>query len=65
MITVGNWRRHIAGTALEEGVAVTVSCGSQEEAQEALRKLIRPDDTILIKGSRGMKMEKILELFKQ
>jgi len=65
VITVGEMARHIAGAALEDGVNVTVSCSSHEEAQEALRKLLQPGDTILIKGSRGMKMEKILELFKK
>ena len=62
---MGERARHSAGAALEDGVNVTVSCSSHEEAQEALRKLLQPGDTILIKGSRGMKMEKILELFKK
>ena len=50
--------------ALEEGVAAAVACGSHEEAVETLRKIIRRGDTILVKGSRGMKMERILELFR-
>jgi UDP-N-acetylmuramyl pentapeptide synthase len=33
------------------------------EAARLLKKLSRPGDTVLIKGSRGMKMEKILEEF--
>lgn len=65
VITVGDLAGYIAEEALAEGVDVTVACGSHDEAQEALRKLIRPGDTVLIKGSRGMKMEKVLELFKQ
>jgi UDP-N-acetylmuramyl pentapeptide synthase len=65
VITVGDLARYIAEEALAEGADVTVACGSHDEAQEALRKLIRPGDTVLIKGSRGMKMEKVLELFKQ
>lgn len=64
VITVGELAAHIASAALQDGVDVTVACGNHDEAQEALRKLIRPGDTILIKGSRGMKMEKMLEMFK-
>jgi UDP-N-acetylmuramyl pentapeptide synthase len=33
------------------------------EAAGLLKKLSRPGDIVLIKGSRGMKMEKILEGF--
>jgi UDP-N-acetylmuramoyl-tripeptide--D-alanyl-D-alanine ligase len=65
VITVGEMAKHIAAAALECGVAVTVACATHEEAQEALHKLIRPGDTILVKGSRGMKMETIIEMFPQ
>lgn len=63
VITVGELAAHIAAAALEEGVDVTVTCHSHEEAQEALRRLMRPGDVILVKGSRGMKMEKVLDIF--
>jgi len=65
VITLGELAEHIAAAALTGGSDVTVACRSHDEAQEALRKLVRPGDTVLVKGSRGMKMEKILELFKQ
>lgn len=64
VITVGHFARYIAAAALAGGVDVTVACGGHAEAQEALRKLLRPGDMVLIKGSRGMKMEKMLEVFK-
>lgn len=64
VVTVGELARHIAKAALDSGVDVTVACQTHDEAQEALRKLMRPGDTILIKGSRGMKMETVLTLFK-
>ena len=39
------------------------AAGSHAEAAELLKKLSQPGDAVLIKGSRGMKMEKILEEF--
>ena len=33
-----------------------------EEAAAKLRELLQPEDTILFKGSRGMKMETIIDL---
>jgi UDP-N-acetylmuramoyl-tripeptide--D-alanyl-D-alanine ligase len=38
---------------------------SNEEAASILKKLIKPGDLVLIKGSRGMKMEEIIELMKK
>ena len=32
---------------------------------EKLRDIVKPGDVLLFKGSRGMKMEQILELFLQ
>jgi UDP-N-acetylmuramoyl-tripeptide--D-alanyl-D-alanine ligase len=64
VVTVGEQARHIAAAALEGGVKVAVPCANHDEAAEALQKLLRPGDTVLVKGSRGMKMEKILAVFK-
>ncbi|MBP2651451.1 MAG: UDP-N-acetylmuramoylalanyl-D-glutamyl-2,6-diaminopimelate/D-alanyl-D-alanyl ligase [Firmicutes bacterium] len=64
VITLGELARNIANVALKDRISVTVACKNHEEAKEALSKLIRPGDTVLLKGSRGMRMEKILEIFK-
>ncbi|MDT8901690.1 UDP-N-acetylmuramoyl-tripeptide--D-alanyl-D-alanine ligase [Anaeroselena agilis] len=64
VVTVGEQARHIAAAALAGGVKVAVACEGHGEAAEALRKLLRPGDTVLVKGSRGMKMEKMLSVFK-
>ncbi len=64
VVTVGEQARHIAAAALEGGVKVAVACAGHDEATEALRKLLRSGDTVLVKGSRGMKMEKMLAVFK-
>ena len=38
---------------------------SREEIVAAMKRMVRPADTILVKGSRGMRMELILEQFLQ
>lgn len=42
-----------------------VACNTMPELAELLRSRAKAGDTILIKGSRGMKMERVLELFAQ
>jgi UDP-N-acetylmuramoyl-tripeptide--D-alanyl-D-alanine ligase len=64
VITVGTLAAFIADAAGRGGVAVTCSCKDHEEAKVKLAQILKPGDTILIKGSRGVKMEKMLELFK-
>jgi UDP-N-acetylmuramoyl-tripeptide--D-alanyl-D-alanine ligase len=65
IITVGTLARHILEGALEAGMpkAKLFAAGSHAEAADLLRKHSRNGDAVLIKGSRGMKMEKILEEF--
>ncbi|SMD05930.1 UDP-N-acetylmuramoyl-tripeptide--D-alanyl-D-alanine ligase [Sporomusa malonica] len=63
VLTVGELSKHIAAAAHEYGVTVTHAFTGHKEAIEALRGLMNPGDYILIKGSRGMKMETMLETF--
>jgi len=63
VLTVGTLASHIAKAASEQGVKTAVACNSHEEAQETLKQLLKPGDSILLKGSRGMKMEKIITMF--
>lgn len=63
LITVGELAKHIAAAADELGVNAQ-SFLEHQPAISALRKLIRPGDYILLKGSRGMKMEIMLESFR-
>ena len=62
LITVGSLSRHLLEAAREAGVptAVTWAFDDSEAAGEFVRKIIHPGDLILVKGSRGMQMEKIL-----
>ncbi|HWR40063.1 MAG TPA: UDP-N-acetylmuramoyl-tripeptide--D-alanyl-D-alanine ligase [Patescibacteria group bacterium] len=63
VITVGTLAGHIADAAAEAGVIHTMACDTHEQAVRELERRVQPGDTILIKGSRGMAMEKILDLF--
>lgn len=62
VVTVGELAKYIAQEAKEVEVEAE-ACDNHEQAQQALTRILRPGDTILIKGSRGMKMEQILKLF--
>ena len=70
LITVGPRAKFIADEALTRGVEKKARCLTHEQilnfddsvsAGEALDPLIRIGDLILVKGSQGMRMEKIVE----
>ncbi|HEY3426220.1 MAG TPA: UDP-N-acetylmuramoyl-tripeptide--D-alanyl-D-alanine ligase [Negativicutes bacterium] len=63
VVTVGELAENIADSAREYGVNTVVACQNHEQAKVALQRLLLPGDTILIKGSRGLKMEKMVEMF--
>ena len=62
ILTVGELAIHIAAAAGELGVTAQ-SFNDHKSAIAALRNLMKPGDYILLKGSRGMKMETMLEAF--
>ena len=63
IITVGEHAREIADAALVEGMSATqvFACSSNDEAISTALERIRDGDMILVKGSRGMKMETIVD----
>jgi UDP-N-acetylmuramyl pentapeptide synthase len=65
LITTGTLAQHIARGAIDSGMPAdrVREAQSPAEAAHMLKSLSLPGDTVLIKGSRGMKMEKILEEF--
>ncbi|MEK6742381.1 MAG: UDP-N-acetylmuramoyl-tripeptide--D-alanyl-D-alanine ligase [Nitrospirota bacterium] len=65
MITVGPLAKHIAEGAVAAGMARdrVFEAETTSRGAELLKEHSRPGDTVLIKGSRGMKMEKVLEEF--
>ncbi|MCE5195301.1 MAG: UDP-N-acetylmuramoyl-tripeptide--D-alanyl-D-alanine ligase [Nitrospiraceae bacterium] len=50
----------VAGSAFARSGRQTIMVSGSQEAAEALRNILNPGDTVLIKGSRGMKMERVL-----
>ncbi len=62
LITRGTLGGSIADGAEAAGLQAVYRCASHEEAGQKLHELLQPGDTILFKGSRGMQMEKIIDL---
>jgi len=65
VITIGKLSKHTAEGAVEAGMPREQVLETQmhDDAAALLRKFSSPGDAVLIKGSRGMKMEMILEEF--
>jgi len=63
LVTVGDRSTKIAEAALDDGISKdrVVICETNSEAVAHLRSILGEDDIALIKGSRGMKMEGIVE----
>jgi UDP-N-acetylmuramoyl-tripeptide--D-alanyl-D-alanine ligase len=62
LITVGELGRTIGEAAVEAGMPpeTVLFTNNNTEAIEALRKILQPGDTVLIKGSRALQMEEIV-----
>lgn len=69
LVAVGEMSEHIAKGAQESGVPLVYHCADKREAKTVLEQVVRPDSTILVKASRGMKLEELtaclLELTKE
>ena len=62
VVTRGEMGKFIAEGAREGGIEDVFPCDSHEEAGKCLHEILQPGDTLLFKGSRGMQMEKIIDL---
>lgn len=62
LITVGEKASIIAESAIESGIDkdIVFKCRNNSEASDLLQKKLKDGDIVLIKGSRGMKMEEIV-----
>ena len=63
VLTVGEMAGYAAAAANLHGVADVVACKDHQQAVAELQKRLLPGDTVLVKGSRGMQMEKVLTVF--
>lgn len=61
VITVGNGAAYICNEVEEHSEIPTRICADNEEAAGYVRTIARPGDWILIKGSRGMHMDEVVE----
>lgn len=62
LVVVGSSSVHMVEGAIDHGFdrEKIIVCTSNQEATAYLKKTIKPDDMILVKGSRSMKMEEIV-----
>jgi UDP-N-acetylmuramoyl-tripeptide--D-alanyl-D-alanine ligase len=62
LITVGPRARIIAREAMAVGLPAdrAWACDSNAEAIEILRRILKSGDVVLVKGSRGLRMEEIV-----
>ena len=62
LITIGSLSRHMAEGALQAGLdnAQIASFENADEAADHVTNLIQPGDLVLVKGSRGIRTDKIV-----
>jgi UDP-N-acetylmuramoyl-tripeptide--D-alanyl-D-alanine ligase len=63
LVIVGNLSQHIREGAILEGFdeSKTIQFQDAAEAADAITTIVKPGDIVLIKGSRGMRMEKVVK----
>ncbi len=62
-ISVGKMARNSFLAAKKKGMENIWSCRTKEEAASILTKVVKPRDVVLVKGSRGMRMEEVIRCF--
>lgn len=68
LVAVGEMSEHMAKGARDSGVPLVYHCADNDEVRQVLPEIVKPNSTILVKASRGMKLEeltaKLIELTK-
>jgi UDP-N-acetylmuramoyl-tripeptide--D-alanyl-D-alanine ligase len=67
LVTVGERSRWIAEAAQAAGMSAAAICAvaNQTQAVDALNELLEPGDIVLVKGSRGMELERMVAALHQ
>ena len=61
LVAVGELAKHIYTAAREAGMEHCYHCATKEEAKPILDGVVRPNAAILVKASRGMAMEELVD----
>jgi len=63
LVTVGNYAKYIAQGALENGFSKSALYvfSDNDEAKSQIMRILQPNDIVLFKGSRGMRLEQIAD----
>lgn len=61
----GNYAQEVQKGALEVGVKLVSICSHHEEIADKIIKMLPPESRILVKGSRGMTMEKVIRYLRE
>lgn len=63
LLTIGRMSKFMYEAAVRSGIdkSMTWHCESHDEAVSILKKVVKRGDAVLVKGSRGMRMEKVVE----
>lgn len=65
LVAVGELSEHMAAAARNAGVPMVFHCPDKGAAIPVLKEHVKPDSTILVKASRGMAMEELVDYLKQ
>lgn len=60
LVTIGNYARYISENAAKEKDDFVLHFANKEEFFQVIDKVIQTGDVVLVKGSRGMRMEQIV-----
>ncbi|MBX4205789.1 UDP-N-acetylmuramoyl-tripeptide--D-alanyl-D-alanine ligase [Candidatus Microgenomates bacterium] len=64
VLTLGELTKHTIGAAIEGGLSKDKALyfDDKQKLIERLKEIVQPDDVLLVKGSRSMKMEEVVEV---
>lgn len=65
LVAVGELSEHMANAARNAGVPMVFHCPDKGAAIPVLKEQVKPDSTILVKASRGMAMEELVDYLKR